>query len=466
MPTTPKNVTISKSAQDSASLMNAVRAVSSAYYKANVPEVTLAQNDYTRVGSMIIDNPLLRNEFYSNLANRIAFVIGSSKAFRSKYSRFKKGVFELGELVEEFFVEIAKPNRYNPEIAETQVYKRVIADVHSAIYETNVKTFYKSTIQRQSLAGAFTSTRGVYDLIGAIFQSMINGLNVDDMNLIKYMLGRLTLDGKIRVEVVPDVLASTATEQTSRKVAKIMKEHFDNMTFPRSDYNAAGVINWTEPEYMSFMLTTKFNATYDIDVLSAAFQLQYTNFMGKVDLIDDLTSVDFTRLNAMLVEAGSSPVPSYTEDEISALKTIVGFNFDEALLQIYTRLFEWGEQPNREGLYWNNWLHYWALYASSPFAPAVAYATASGSITGVEVSPTAVTLPVGASIYLEPTVEGTGFYNKAVTYEVSANTISVDVNGRVTNVSLTSGTATVTVKAAGDSSKTAVVTITGASVTA
>ena len=87
-------------------------------------------------------------------------------------------------------------------------------------------------------------------------------------------------------------------------------------------------------------------------------------------------------------------------------------------------------------------------------------------MTGVEVSPTAVTLAVGASIYLEATVEGTGFFSKDVTYESNQDSVTVDANGRVHNESLASGTATITVKSKQDPSKTATCTITGASVTA
>lgn len=63
--------------------------------------------------------------------------------FYNKWVDFKKGLIGLGELVEEFFVQIALPNNYNPDIAATEIFKRVIADVQTAIYRINVKTFYK-----------------------------------------------------------------------------------------------------------------------------------------------------------------------------------------------------------------------------------------------------------------------------------------------------------------------------------
>lgn len=462
MPTIPTNYEITD--KSNAALMNAVRSASSPTYQSMVPEVTAARSSWQKVGSMIIDNPLLRNEFYNNLANQIAFVFGTSKAFRSRYRKFQKGVIDLGEMVEEFFVEIAKPHRFNPEIAETEVFKRVISDVHAAIYEINVKTFYKATISREQIAGAFTKSQGVYDLIGQIFQSMVNGKEVDDMNLIKYLIGRLCLDGKIKIVIVPDT--SDGDQSKSYAVAKIMKEHFNNMTFPRADYNRAGVINWTNKDDVTFLLTTKFDATYSIDVLSASFQLTYTNFMGMVEMIDSLSNVDFDRLNQMLVEAGAAEVDKYTTEEKQALDKIVALNFDNAFMQIYARLFEFEDVRNGEGLYWNNFLHYWALYASSPFAPAVAYATEGGSVTSVTVSPTAVTLPVGASMYLDTTVKGTGFFSKEVMFvSDSPEEVTVDANGLVTNVSKTSGTANINIASKQDSSKTTRCVVTGANVT-
>lgn len=458
----PKNYDITDT--NTATLMNAIRNSASPAYQSLVPEVTLERSSWQKVGSMIIDNPLLENEFYHNLANQIAFVYGSSKAFRSRYRRFQKGIIELGELVEEFFVEVAKPNRYNPDIAESEVFKRVISDVHTAIYEINVKTFYKSTISREQIAGAFTTSQGVYDLVGDIFQSMVNGKEVDDMNLIKYLLGRLCLDGNIKIVTVPET--SDADQSKSYTVAKIMKEHFNNMTFPRADYNRAGVLNWSTKDRMTFMLTTAFDATYSIDVLSASFQLTYTDFMGQVEQIDSFSNVDFKRLNQMLVEAGADEVPEYTSEEKQALDKIVALTFDDGLIQVFARLFRWEDIRNPQGLYWNNYLHYWALYASSPFAPAVAYATEGGSVTRVTVSPAAVTLPVGASIYLEPEVEGTGFFSKEVMYiSDSPEAVTVDKNGRVTNISKTSGTANINIASKQDSSKTTRCVVTGANVT-
>lgn len=142
MPTKPKNVTMNADAKN-ADYLNAIRTSASTYYQENVPIATYDAASVRDVGRIVLNSTTLTNEFYSALVNQFAFIFGSSKMFYNKWVDFKKGLIGLGELVEEFFVQIALPNNYNPDIAATEIFKRVIADVQTAIYRINVKTFYK-----------------------------------------------------------------------------------------------------------------------------------------------------------------------------------------------------------------------------------------------------------------------------------------------------------------------------------
>ena len=74
---------------------------------------------------------------------------------------------------------------------------------------------------------------------------------------------------------------------------------------------------------------------------------------------------------------------------------------------------------------WQNWLHYWAVSASSPVANAVAYGQSAGDTLGTVTAVTSVysgksiSLPVGSSFPLTWEVEGTGIYSKAVNFTSS-----------------------------------------------
>lgn len=438
MPTKPKNVKMNADAKN-ADYLNAIRTNASTYYQENVPIATYDAASVRDIGRIVLNSTSLTNEFYSALVNQFAFIFGSSKMFYNKWVDFKKGLIGLGELVEEFFVQIALPNNYNPDIAATEIFKRVIADVQTAIYRINVKTFYKTTINRPLLEMAFTTEGGMADLIGKVFTSMAAACEVDQMNAIKYLLARKILDGKIKTEPIAEV-SGASTEANAKAAARQMKADFENFFFPRTDYNEAGVMNWVNDKNdVSFMLTTSFGAAYDIEVLAAAFNLDYANFMGRVKRIDSLTNIDFTRLNAFFDLP--EQIAEFEEDEIAILDQVAAITFDNGLIQWYDRLYEWHEEPNGQSMEWQNWLHYWALIASSPFANAVAYVQSAddtlGTVTAVT-SPYAaksITLPVGSCLPLTWEVKGTGIYSKAVKFTSSGiadGTFTVSPDGVLT----------------------------------
>ena len=469
MPTKPQNVKMNADAKN-ADYLNAIRTSASTYYQENVPIATYDAASVRDVGRIVLNSTALTNEFYSALVNQFAFIFGSSKMFYNKWVDFKKGLIGLGELVEEFFVQIALPNNYNPDIAATEIFKRVIADVQTAIYRINVKTFYKTTINRPLLEMAFTTEGGMADLIGKVFTSMAAACEVDQMNAIKYLLARKILDGKIKTEPIAEV-SGADTEANAKAAARQMKADFENFFFPRTDYNEAGVMNWVNNKNdVSFMLTTSFGAAYDIEVLAAAFNLDYANFMGRVKRIDSLTNIDFTRLNAFFDLP--EPIAEFEEDEIAILDKVAAITFDNGLIQWYDRLYEWHEEPNGQSMEWQNWLHYWALIASSPFANAVAYVATTNGTLGTVTAVTSpyngksISLPVGSSLPLTWEVEGTGIYSKAVNFTSSGivdGTFTVSPDGVLT-VNKAKTATTLNIVSAQDSSKKATVTITATAV--
>lgn len=469
MPTKPQNVTMNAEAKN-ADYLNAVRSSASTYYQENVPIATYDAASVREVGRIVLNSTALTNEFYSALVNQFAFIFGSSKMFYNKWVDFKKGLIGLGELVEEFFVQIALPNNYNPDIAATEIFKRVIADVQTAIYRINVKTFYKTTINRPLLEMAFTTEGGMADLIGKVFTSMAAACEVDQMNAIKYLLARKILDGKIKTVPIAEV-SGTDTEANAKAAARQMKADFENFFFPRTDYNEAGVMNWVNNKSdVSFMLSTSFGAAYDIEVLAATFNLDYANFMGRVKRIDSLTNIDFTRLNAFFDLP--TPLEEFTKSEKTVLDQVAAITFDNGLIQWYDRLYEWHEEPNGQSMEWQNWLHYWALIASSPFANAVAYVQSDnnmlGEVTAVrsDDSGKSISLPVGSSFPLTWEVLGTGIYSKAVEFTSSGivdGSFSVSPDGVLTINKAKTATA-VNIVSVQDSRKKVTMTITGTAV--
>ena len=187
MATKPKIVTLTNSSVD---ILNVIRNNATVNYKNYVPVATADAESIREIGAIIMDSPQLQNEFLSALVNRIGRVLVTSKMYDNPWSMFKKGTLEFGETIEEIFVNIAKPFQFDPNVAETNLFKREIPDVRSAFHIMNYQKYYKTTIQNDQLRQAFLSWQGITDLIAKIVDSMYTGANYDEFQTMKYMLAK------------------------------------------------------------------------------------------------------------------------------------------------------------------------------------------------------------------------------------------------------------------------------------
>ena len=113
MATKPKVKTLTNSSVD---VLNAIRHEATINYQNKVPIATADADSIRTIGAVIMDSVALQNEFLSALVNRIGRVMVSSRLFDNPLKMFKKGILEYGEVVEDIFVNIAKPFTFDPEI--------------------------------------------------------------------------------------------------------------------------------------------------------------------------------------------------------------------------------------------------------------------------------------------------------------------------------------------------------------
>ena len=169
----------------SVDVLNAIRNSASNNYRDYVPYATPDAESIKGIGNIIMQYPALQNEFLSALVNRIGLVIITSRMYSNPWTMFKKGIMELGDSVEEIFVNIAKPFQYDPAVAEDTVFKRQIPDVRAAFHIRNYQKYYKATVSQDQLRTAFLSWDGITDLIARIVDSMYTGANYDEFITMK-----------------------------------------------------------------------------------------------------------------------------------------------------------------------------------------------------------------------------------------------------------------------------------------
>lgn len=451
MPTKPSVKTLTNSSVD---ILNVIRNNATQNYRDYVPKATPDADSIREIGAVIMDYPALQNEFLSALVNRIGRVLITSKMYSNPWAMFKQGMLEFGETVEEIFVNIAKPFQFDPAVAETNLFKREIPDVRSAFHIMNYQKYYKSTIANDQLRQAFLSWEGITDLIAKIVDAMYTGANYDEFQTMKYMLAKHILNGQMYPVTIPTVSADNMKD-----IVSTIKGVSNNYEFMSNKYNLAGVQTYTMKADQYLLIDSKFDATMDVEVLASAFNMDKAEFMGRRVLVDSFGSLDTERLNLLFADD-----PTYTEigeDDLTALNSIPAILVDKNWFMIFDNFYNFTEQYNGEGLYWNYWYHVWKTFSVSPFANNALFVPGTPSVTSVTVSPAKASVAVGQKIQLSAVVKTEQFAPQAVTWSSDNANVTVDQSGMVTVGTGASGTANITATSVYDSSKTgkAVLTI-------
>lgn len=434
MPTIPKTQTLNAS---SVEILNAIRNSASTNYRDFVPTATNTTESIRRIGEIIMQYTPLQNEFLNALVNRIARVIITSKMYTNPLSMFKKGLIDFGETIEEIFVNIANPHQYDVEESESKVFAREIPDVRAAFHTLNYKKFYKQTIQNKDLNQAFLSWDGITDLISKIVNAMYTAANYDEFVTTKYMLAKAILDGRL----TPITVDSTDAKSAVTKIKGVSNA----ITFMSNNYNVAGVQTFTDKNDQYLLVNSQFDSEIDVEVLASAFNMSKAEFMGHRILIDGFGTLDIARLNALFKDDPNYVEPS--QDTLKALNAIPAVLIDKNYFMIFDNMYEFTENYNGQGLYWNYFYHTWKTFSVSPFANSVVFVPDTPSVTSVTVSPSAITCKKGQSVQLSASVGTENYAPKTVTWTSNADGVTVEINGRVTvssSVAVTSAKITAT----------------------
>ena len=351
-------------------IMNVIRANASLAYQNSVPAVATA-HDIPKVGEIIYGTPAFSNEFINALINRIALVRVQSATFNNPYERLKKGYLDYGESVEVIFVDIAKVFEFSQEKAENRELKQYKPNVHSVFHTMNWRVIYPVSISDEELRMAFLSADGVTNLIAKIVDSVYTAANYDEYLLFKYMIIKTVSAGGMKpVAVDPS---------DAKNYAKAFRGTSNMLPFMKSDYNAAGVKNTTPRERQVIFMDAQFNADFDVDVLSAAFNMDKADFMGSLFLIDDWNTFDNERWT--VIRENSDGIEEVTSAELTLMGNVKAILVDEEWFQVYDNLTRFAEKFVASGLRWNYFYHTWKTVSWSPYANAVVFVLNTATTT-------------------------------------------------------------------------------------
>lgn len=369
------------------------------------------------IGAHIMQFEALQNAFLYSLVNRIARTIITSKTWDNPWAVFKQGYMEMGETVEEIFVNITKPYTFDPEDAEQTLYKREIPDVRAAFHTMNWQKYYPVTVSQDQMRQAFLSWEGINDLVARIVDSLYTAMNFDEFITMKYMIARCLVNGEIYTQVTPAITGNNADPEM---VIANYRQLTNDLQILSTQYNMAHVYNATPVSEQVIIMPNKPESILGVSVLANAFQLNQVDYIGGRIPVDsfEMAADQEERLKFLV----GDDYEEFTGDEKLALQNVSAVKLAKNWWMVFDNLQNVTQDYNGKGLYWNYFLHAWKTFSVSPFANAVAFTSQTSEITEVKVSPATANVTQGAQLQLTATVSGTGLYEKTVSWSIAGQT--------------------------------------------
>ena len=380
----------------SVEVLNTIRANASEAYQERIPVAT--QDNIMLIGNALQQYTVLYNEFAEALINKIGRTILESKMMENRLARFKNGMILSEQDVEEIFIEISKaegaydPNGTNP------LGRRTPPDIYAIYHRMNRQDCYVVTIGEVDFVRVFRSPATLDSFIGRLINSVYAGDSYDEWLLMKNLLatygatveyvqtedtaivpGKLyftrtgTLGNYTYTRVTNPVAAdlsnyfeqqidtsttsyakyevgSMESYDTPREFAKdfvkTIRKCVQDMSFPSTDYNAAGVLTYCEPKNMVMLVNKDVLVEVDVEQIATAFHASETDLKVVPTII---------------------PM-----DDFGALSGVYALVVDEGFFRVYDTLIRTEPQRNAQGLFTNYFFHHWQILSLSTFKNAAA----------------------------------------------------------------------------------------------
>lgn len=324
------------------------------------------------MGNVITSYQPFANKFIDTLINRIGMVYIQAATYKNPLRIFKRGTLDLGETIEEIFVDIANVYNYNPDDNGAGLFKNYKPNISAVFHYVNYKVYYPISVKREDLTAAFTSFNGVQELITKIIESVYTAASYDEYIVTKYMLARNIVDGNVRMMLAGDGTVnaiSTAFILAGRKMQHMSK-----------NFNEMGVVNNCKYSNMVTLIDSDSATMIDVEMMSAAFHMEKLELVGRQVDVDGFANHDYNRLSQLFANDPNNVYKEFTQKEISLLERVNGIVCDEKFFMIFDNLTSMEEAPaDGVSLRRNYFYHVWKVFSLSPFAQACVILSPDGN---------------------------------------------------------------------------------------
>lgn len=336
---------------NNATILNQVRAnlVGSNDYQQRVPEAT--QANLTEVVENIFSHKANWNTFIPGMLNLIGNVISQDREWFNPLRIFKRNdLLVQGDTLVEYGIHYVEAQGYD--VRDNDLFKLAPPKVQEAFYSIDREDKYTITISVNELRKAFLTPNGVQEFLERRLAIVGRSDQYDEYRIMLNVIAEVYNDGglyNINVEFA-DPTNPTDVE-VKNLVRKIRATAARWEAAPSTIFNRAGIPTTTPMDRLVLIISPEVRAAMDVDVLAVSFNMDRTNFLGRVIVVDELPY----GIHALLCDEGWFIAGDY--------------------------VYEVDSFYNPSNLTINSYLHHWGIYNSSPFVNAAVFTNASTVVT-------------------------------------------------------------------------------------
>lgn len=296
-------------------------------------------------------NQQLYNEFMPGLINFISRQVVYSKEFVNPMAQFKRQQIYMNQGVQEIGFQLLQARAYDPKNVAAILDVRD-PEFRCAYHSVNYRYENEVTINRQLLMQSFLQETGLSQFVSGAMQAQYNKDNLDEYNAMLDLIAKFEDNYgfyKIQVPEIDDtnlmqVMQLKAFVQATR--ALLLRWQVD-LT---GQYNAWHLPTFVMPNQAILITTPEMMAAVDVNVLAAAFNMDKTDFTGRVIVVKE---IPIENCYAILVDENWF----FCGDSLNTTESFYN--------------------PATMGI--NYFLHHWAMHSVSPMLNAVAFVTTAGT---------------------------------------------------------------------------------------
>lgn len=379
-----------------ADIIKAIRHDGSSEYQRYIPDEIKA--DVSATLKQLNNYKPAMNEFISAIVNKIGLTIARNNSWSNPLARYKKGLVENGDTVEELQVGLLETYAFDPrrEYGEKANFGKHIPDVQSAYHTINSERQIPLTIQRSTIQRAFTTSGGLSDFITKLMEAPSTKDNWDEFLLMTSLFAEYEkLDGFFKVNV-PDIEDRDSTADDARGALRLMREFAETLPILSTRYNAAGMPVHANPEDLILITTPAFKSGLDVNGLAAMFNVSYSEVPYKTHTIPQ---------------------------EYIGIEGVGGILTTSDFFQVYDTYFDTDTMNNPAGRSYNTFLNHDQIISASRFVPALAFTTGEGTVITISDKPVTGVTDIVITDRTGATVVGNNI-EKGEYYIVSSNAVS------------------------------------------